>query len=191
MSDKREKLAPLVGNRLKVRGQLDKYRDWDDGGREVGRACIRSPEVEGEVICTYVWVLGVLHWDQKGTGQQVEFDAVVRRYVNHEGENYSLESPSALVVVQPPALRIPDPVPEVVLAGSRPAPTPVLPAPVPNGEAPSTPVAEPRQGSPCEQLQLAAEVDRLGVETVAQVLTLLHRAGSVERLQRVVDFLKG
>jgi hypothetical protein len=114
MSEIRENLKPLVGRRVKVRGVFSK---WDDhfvrNGRQVGRACIQQPEIEGEVVARYVWVVAVPHWRQfrHAIGSQVSFDAVVQTYSNRidNETNYCLGNAGDLTILHPVALAIPDP----------------------------------------------------------------------------------
>jgi hypothetical protein len=116
----RHKLAPLVGKRIKIRGTLQAFREWINyqGAihRDVGRALISQPELDGEVLSHHVWVMGVQHWlmFKDEVGKQVEFSAVVKTYTDkHKDQNYHLINPDELVVLHgPPALTIPDPVPE-------------------------------------------------------------------------------
>jgi hypothetical protein len=116
MSEIREQLKPYVGERIKVRGTLSRFADWEDrshGGREIGRACIEQPEVDNVVVADHVWVMGVLHWlpYKAAIGHDVEFCAVVKEYTDSQGfRNYNLVNPDQLSVLHgPPALSIPDP----------------------------------------------------------------------------------
>lgn len=114
MSEIRENLKPLLNTRVKVRGTFSK---WDDHfvklGRQVGRACIQQPEIEGEVVARYVWVVAVPHWRQfrDEIGSQVSFDAIVQSYPNRidNETNYCLGNAGELTVLHPIALTIPDP----------------------------------------------------------------------------------
>jgi hypothetical protein len=113
MDEIREKLKPFVGKRITIRGCLAAFSDWIQNYRDVGRACISLPEMEGEVVADHVWVMGVQHWFQhkEDIGQQVEFTAVVKPYTDSKarGTNYHLTNPDELQVLHgPPALRIPD-----------------------------------------------------------------------------------
>ena len=113
MSDIREKLAPHVAKRVQVRGQLTKFDSWIERYRDIGRACISDPEIDGEVIAHHVWVFGVGHWlDHKpNVGKQVEFEAIVSPYTDKAGkQNYCLRNPDELIVLYAaPALMIPEP----------------------------------------------------------------------------------
>jgi hypothetical protein len=64
MTEVREKMIPLVGKRITVRGSLEKFGDWTKNYRDVGRACIVDPEMNGEVLADHVWVTDVRHWRQ-------------------------------------------------------------------------------------------------------------------------------
>jgi hypothetical protein len=110
----REKFRPLEGKRIKVRGSLSAFRDWQHNYREVGRACISQPEVDHEVMAHHVWIMGVQHWQphRDAIGRQVEFDAVVTRYYDRDlsAMNFSLANPSELSLLHgPPGMNIPEP----------------------------------------------------------------------------------
>jgi hypothetical protein len=113
MSEVREKLKPFVGKRIKVRGALVSFADWIRNYRDVGRACISCPEHNGDVLAEHVWVTDVPHWlnYKCNLGAQVEFTAVVKRYLDRDsGVNYCLTNADDLVLLHnPPALAIPDP----------------------------------------------------------------------------------
>ena len=101
----REKMVGYLGHRVKIRGTLDEVR-VDHHGR---RVCIAHPELDGEVICSHIWVLNVADdWLDK-EGSEIIFDAVVRDYNNGGGRNYCLRNASNLQVVAPPAIRTPEP----------------------------------------------------------------------------------
>jgi hypothetical protein len=99
----RTELAQHLGHRISIRGAVTEIRIDHQGTR----ACITDPELEGEILCRHVWVLGITDdWtDQEGS--QVTFDAVVRDYNNGDGRNYCLRNPSNLQVISPPAIKIP------------------------------------------------------------------------------------
>jgi hypothetical protein len=100
----RQSLAGYLGHRVKIRGTLDEVRA-DHQGR---RACVVQPELDGEVVCSYVWVLNITDdWFDK-EGGEVVFDAVVRDYNNGGGRNYCLRNPGNLQVLAPPAIRTPE-----------------------------------------------------------------------------------
>jgi hypothetical protein len=113
MSEIREKLKTLVRQRVRIRGTLAKFAEWIRNHRDVGRACIADPEMNGEIVAHHVWVTDAPHWLQhKGdVGHQVEFEAVVKVYTDRGGEtNYCLGSADMLQVLHTPvALTIPDP----------------------------------------------------------------------------------
>ena len=69
----REKLRPLYGKRVRVRGILSNFRAWQQNYREVGAACISQPEIDCEVVADHVWVLHVPHWQchRDDVGRQV------------------------------------------------------------------------------------------------------------------------
>jgi hypothetical protein len=109
----REKLIPYLGKRVKVRGVLGKWGDWMRNYRDVGRVCIQSPEIDGEVVADYVWVTDVPHWQhlRQNEGEQVEFEAVVSKYLQRSDRktNYCLTSAGDPTLLhQPPAFRISD-----------------------------------------------------------------------------------
>jgi hypothetical protein len=115
----REKLRPLYGKRVRVRGILSNFRAWQQNYREVGAACISQPEIDCEVVADHVWVLHVPHWQchRDDVGRQVEFEAVVNRYFERQlGENnYGLATPGDLVLRDGgPCLNIPEPPPDDV-----------------------------------------------------------------------------
>ncbi len=114
MSEIRERLKPLLNKRVKVRGTFAKWDDhWVQNYREVGRACISSPEIDSEVVCQHVWVVNVPHWKQhkEAIGSQVQFDAVVTSYVDRATQktNYCFAQAGDLTVLHLPAIPIPDP----------------------------------------------------------------------------------
>jgi hypothetical protein len=113
MDDIREKLKPYLAKRIKIRGCLSKFDLWTDRrtNREIGRACISNPELDGEVIASHVWVMNVKHWPRSEKGKQVEFEAVVNQYADAKvgGNNYHLINPDDLHILHdPPAFRISD-----------------------------------------------------------------------------------
>lgn len=113
MNEIRTKLMQYLDQRVTVRGCLSNFGDFTQNHREVGRACIDSPEVDSEVVANHVWVVGVLpHWaPHKGDiGKQVRFDAIVTEYGDKDGtQNYGLMYPSEPeILFHPPALKIPD-----------------------------------------------------------------------------------
>jgi hypothetical protein len=106
----REKLIPYLNKRVKVRGVLGKWGDWTRNYRDVGRVCIQSPEIDAAVVADYVWVIDVPHWQHlKGQeGQQVEFEAVVSKYIQRSDRktNYCLTNAGEPTLLhQPPAFR--------------------------------------------------------------------------------------
>lgn len=111
-SEIREKLIPFLGKRVKVRGILGKSGEWIRNYRDVGRVCIQSPEINLEVVADYVWVTDVPHWKhlKDKEGDQVEFEAVVRKYSQRDNKtNYCLTNASEPTLLhQPPALSIPN-----------------------------------------------------------------------------------
>src|SRR5262245_44676670 len=104
-NDRREGLAGYLGHRITVRGLLDRIRSDEKGSR----ACIKEPEMDGELICSHIWVMNLTEDWPAVEGQQVSFTALVRRYRDADGENYCLAQPSDLHAVNPPALKIPEP----------------------------------------------------------------------------------
>jgi hypothetical protein len=110
----REALRPYHRKRVTVRGVLDEFGDWKDYRtcREIGRACIRSPKIDHEVVASHVRVLGTLHWlpHKNALGSQVEFSAVVQDYPDESagGTNFCLAAPGDFKVLHGVALRIPD-----------------------------------------------------------------------------------
>lgn len=115
MSDIREILKPLLNKRVRVRGIFAKWDDhWVIHRKQVGRVCIRQPEIDGEVVAQYVWVVGVPHWKQyrDALGSQVIFEAVVQCTTRFDETNYCLGNADDLTVLHPPALAIPDPPPK-------------------------------------------------------------------------------
>ena len=65
-----------------------------------------------EVLCDYVWVVNVPHWKahQDAIGSQVTFDAIVKRYTSgRRPASYCLGNAGVLTILNPPAVRIPDP----------------------------------------------------------------------------------
>jgi hypothetical protein len=117
MGEIREKLKPLLGTRVQVRGTFAKWEDhWVKNHRQVGRVCIQQPEINGEVVAQYVWVVAVPHWKEfrNELGSQVIFDAVVQGYSDRVSgkTNYCLGNAGELTVLHRIALAIPDPPPE-------------------------------------------------------------------------------
>jgi hypothetical protein len=116
MGEVREKMRRYKGQRVTVRGVLDGFGDWIRNRRDVGRACIRLPEIDHEVVASHVWVTDVPHWlphkDQVGT--QIEFDAVVDSYDDDKlhRTNFCLRHAGPFKVLHQPALRIPEPAEE-------------------------------------------------------------------------------
>jgi hypothetical protein len=108
ITEMRDTLASYLGHRISVRGVVDEVRVDARGTR----ACIKLPEMDGEVICSHVWVLGLTEEWLEVKGQEVKFSAVVRDYNNGYGRNYSLRNPSELTTINPPVIRIPTPVPK-------------------------------------------------------------------------------
>jgi hypothetical protein len=114
MDEIREKLKPHLAKRIKIRGRLSEFSGWMQKYRDIGRACIAQPELDGEVVADHVWVMGVQHWQshKADIGKQVEFTAVVNPYQDMKTgrRNYHLINPDELVVLHdPPAFRYPDP----------------------------------------------------------------------------------
>jgi hypothetical protein len=78
----------------------------------VGRACISHPENNGEVLAEHVWVTDVPHWllYKCNAGEQVEFSAVVKGYVDRDGnKNFCLTNADELTFLHcgtatPPAV---------------------------------------------------------------------------------------
>ena len=136
MSDIREKLKPLLDKRVEVRGTFAKWEDhWMNNHRQVGRVCIQQPEIDGEVVAQYVWVVAVPHWKQfrDAVGSQVVFDAVVQSYQDRASgkKNYCLGNAGDLTVLHWPALAIPDRPQTKDVAEKRVEPKPA-PAPEPH-----------------------------------------------------------
>jgi hypothetical protein len=110
MSEFREKLKPFQNKRVTVHGTLVEYGLWTQNYREVGRFCIEEVEMNGEVVCDHVWVMGTNHLERCELGRRVELDAMVNQYADHAigGNNYGLKNPSKLVLLDKPvALTIP------------------------------------------------------------------------------------
>jgi hypothetical protein len=85
MSEVREKLKPLLGRRVNIRGVFAKWDDhWMRNYRQTGRACIQDAEIDCEIVSRHVWVTDVPHWKQHrgAVGSQVVFDAVVQSYID-------------------------------------------------------------------------------------------------------------
>jgi hypothetical protein len=120
ITEMRTALASYLGHRINVRGVVDEVRVDTQGTR----ACIKLPEMNGEVICSHIWVLGLTEDWLEAKGQQVKFSAVVRDYNNGSGRNYCLRNPSELTTINPPVVRIPKPVPKPKLP-PKPVETPV------------------------------------------------------------------
>lgn len=137
MSDIRENLKPLLNKRVRVRGVFAKWDDhWVSHQKQVGRVCITQPEIDGEVVARYVWVVGVPHWKQyrDALGSQVIFEAVVQRYTTRCNEtNYCLGNADDLTILHLPALAIPDPPQEDDMADKWEEPEPI-PAPEPQSK---------------------------------------------------------
>jgi hypothetical protein len=138
ITEMRDALASYLGHRINVRGEVDEVRVDALGTR----ACIKLPEMDGEVICSHVWVLGLTEDWLEAKGQQVKFSAVVRDYNNGSGRNFCLRNPSELTTINPPVIRIPKPVPKPKLP-PKPIETPVeQPKPVQNAEQPRDALAD-------------------------------------------------
>jgi hypothetical protein len=102
ITEMRDPLASYLGHRINVRGVVDEVRV----DRQGTRACIKLPELDGEVISSHVWVLGLTEDWLEAKGQQVKFSAVVRDYNNGSGRNYCLRNPSELKTINPPVIRV-------------------------------------------------------------------------------------
>jgi hypothetical protein len=145
MSEIRETLKPLLNKRVQIRGTFAKWEDhWLRNHRQVGRVCITQPEIEGQVVAQYVWVVAVPHWKQfrDAVGSQVIFDAVVQSYSDRvtQKTNYCLGNAGELTVLHWPALAIPDPPHEEDVDEKR-----VEPKPAPASEPQLTPLEKIRQ----------------------------------------------
>jgi hypothetical protein len=165
MSDVREKLKPLVGKRIKVRGGLVNFGAWTRNYRDVGRACISYPEINGEVLAEHVWVTEVPHWLKYkcSVGEQVEFSAVVIRYSDKNGTtNYCLTNADELCfLTTPPALPIPDP------------PVDEMPEPEQNDDPPPEPIGDEPLGDPLEMMRQAKHFAKV--------------CGSLEQAERIAE----
>ena len=51
----RTSLAPLLGQRVRVRGIFDNFRNDEKGVR----GCIKSPEIDGQEVASHIWVTNV------------------------------------------------------------------------------------------------------------------------------------
>jgi hypothetical protein len=167
MDEIREKLKPYEGKRIKIRGCLSAFADWMHKYRDIGRACIAQPELDGEVVADHVWVMGVQHWlGHKGDiGKQVEFSAVVKPYQDMKmaHRNYHLINPDELVVLHdPPAFRFPTPQADEDI-------------PPPEEEAP---VTDEKQVEPPP------------LETLRQVKGFTKAVGGQEQAEKVVEALE-
>lgn len=114
MSDPRENMKRYLKRRVTVRGTLAGFdTTWKTGHKYTGRACITSPEIDGEVVCDHASVVDVPHWKEhkSAIGSQVTFNAVVQSYLDrHDQTSYCFANASELSFLhQPPALSIPDP----------------------------------------------------------------------------------
>jgi hypothetical protein len=167
----REKLKPFMGTRIIIRGVLNGFGWFVDpkSRKEIGRACIAHPELDGEVVASHVWVVGTLHWEQRhrhDIGKQVEFTAVVGSYPDTKlggARNYNLVSPDDLKLLHaPPALPIPDP-----------------------------PDDAPEPEPPCEDVGDALPVaNGHGLEKLKQVTQFLKRIGGQKQACRAADALE-
>lgn len=168
MSEVREKLKPLLGKRIKVRGSLVQFADWTRNYRDVGRACISYPEHDGEVLAEHVWVIDVPHWMQSKCrlGEQVEFTAVVKSYSDKDGiKNYCLTNADELNFLHnPPALSIPDP------------PEEEMPQPERNDDPPPEPIEEEPLGDP--------------LETIRQIKQFAKECGGLEQAERIAQAVR-
>jgi hypothetical protein len=181
MDEIREKLKPHLGKRVKIRGSLSAFSDWTHKYRDIGRACISQPEMDGEVIASHVWVMGVQHWlDHKADiGKQVEFEAVVNQYADPKvgGNNYYLINPDELRILHdPPAFRISDPSPDVEVRHQQEELT------VPNNVPDDKPVAN----DPLEVLhQVKSFVKAVGGQEQAEIVATALEAVTIPVLDLI------
>jgi hypothetical protein len=174
VAEYRNALAPLLGHRIEVRGVLTEIRNDYKGTR----GCIGQPEYEGEVAASHVWVIGLTEDWPLLEGQQVVFTAVVRSYQsNTTGRNYCLGQPSALRAVNPPALKIPNPVEE-----DRP-----MDSTVHTNQAMPAPAQDMVLGWLCQAKRFALECG--GAAQALRILDCLPNL-PVAKLKDYLDFLK-
>jgi hypothetical protein len=121
VSEYRVNLAPYVGHRVEVRGLLTIIKNDHKGSR----GCIKEPEVDGEVVASHIWCMPITQDWPDLEGEMVTFSAIVRPYKNAGGRNYCLSNPLDLKTINPPALKIPQPVIPVVLPDKKEQETPV------------------------------------------------------------------
>jgi len=177
MSEFRERLRPYLNKRVKIRGTFHKFDEhWHTGFKQTGRGCIVKPEISGEIVASYVWAVGVPHWEQfrDQTGAQVTFDALVQEYRTRGGNeiNYCLANAGKLEFINPPALYTPLPMAD---------PIPLLPAadPMP----PAKTVAAPA-GSIEKIKEIKAWAKQVGgFEVAEQVLSTLPNIPLPELLE--------
>lgn len=96
MGDQRIKMKPYEGMRVSVRGVCIEKGDWTESYRQVGRVCIRDPEIKDEIVAGYVWCINSSAWADihHHIGDQVEFDALVERYMDSGNRvNWCLKNP--------------------------------------------------------------------------------------------------
>jgi hypothetical protein len=179
----REKLRPMVGKRVKVRGILDSSREFIFNHRDIGSTCIQMPEIDGEIISGHIWVTGTKQpWAEfKGEqGTQVSFTAIVKGYEKGGAgpTNYCLTNPDELTLLHFPSVKIPEPVAEEN-----------------NGkaQAPPQPTPEMSDERAIEVLQLAKKFVAAagGTQPAVKVAEVLSHCRDLPRLLRWVRALCG
>jgi hypothetical protein len=125
-----EKLAQYDGKRIKFRGTLDDWADWDESyGRVYSRACLTNVEKDGELIAHHVWVIRAepLEVLEPKIGDTVELTGIVKAFPRKKDNgqiDYCVHCPEDVRVVSVPARTIPDPKPVVPKPAPAPPPTP-------------------------------------------------------------------
>jgi len=167
MSEVRESLKPFVGKRINILGCLARFDSWTRNYRDVGRACISDPEVDGQVVADHVWVTEIPHWrDHKNDlGRQVQFSAVVKPYTDRSGTtNYALANADKLILLYDPAVRIPD---------------------FPDDESAN---ADLNEGSRPQAAIERAENDP--IEVIRQVKKLGKSCGGLEQAEKIIEVMQ-
>lgn len=176
---------PLNGKRITVSGALSDWRPFSDRFTQrphVG-VCLQSPEHEGEVLATHVWVGHADSIKEAGfePGERVSFTAVVKEYPkNGDGrylKDYMLDYPQEVHWPdrEAPALRIPA-VPMPVAQDESPVATsdkPVMPPAVVSSES----------GPPAPMPQSPPDI----IALIRSVKSLAHQIGGKQKLLGLIE----
>lgn len=176
---------PLNGKRIKVCGALSDWRPFSDRftQRDHVGVCLQSPEHDGEVLATHVWVGHADSIKEAGfePGERVSFTAIVKEYPkNGDGrylKDYMLDYPQEVHWPdrEAPALRIPA-VPTSVVKADSPAAavaTPVTPPAVVSSE-PCVPA--PMPGLPPDIITV-----------IRNVKSIAHQIGGKQKLLALIE----